>query len=127
MANSFLDPVLGWILYLDPALGILIISLLVSVIINLSIKFLTNQSLMRELKDEMKELQKQMKSLKNNPNKLSKANSRFMETNMKYMSHSMRPTLFTFLPIIVVFGWLNSHIAYYPLAPETPFEVQAFF
>jgi uncharacterized membrane protein (DUF106 family) len=127
MVNSFLDPVLGWLLYLHPAIAILLISLLVSAIITLALKFLTNQSLMKDMKQELKELQKQMKELRNNPNKLAKINSRFMETNMKYMSHSLRPTLYTFIPIILVFGWLNSHLGYYPLLPEEPFEVRAAF
>jgi uncharacterized membrane protein (DUF106 family) len=124
---AFLDPVLSWLLYLDPALGIMIVSLLVSIIITVAIKYLSNQSLMKDLREELKELQKQMKSLKNNPNKLSKVNSQFMETNMKYMTHSMRPTLFTFLPIILVFGWLNSHIAYYPIMPNQEFDVSVIF
>ncbi|MBN2367404.1 DUF106 domain-containing protein [Candidatus Woesearchaeota archaeon] len=122
-----LDPVLGWLLYLDPALAILIVSLIVSLITSLALKLLTDQTLMKDLKEEQKELQKEMKELKNNPNKLAKVNERFMETNMKYMSHSMRPTLFTFLPIILVFGWLSSHIGYYPILPGENFQLTALF
>jgi len=122
MVNSFLDPVMGWLLYLHPALAVLVISFIVSILITLAIKLLTDQTLMKDLRDELKDLQKQMKELRTNPNKLAKMNKRFMETNMKYMSHSMRPTLYTFLPIILVFGWLNAHM-FYPLAPGEPFEV----
>jgi len=122
MVNSFMDPILGWLLYLHPALAVLLISLIVSSVITIAIKLLTDQTLMKDLRDELKELQDQMKQLRNNPNKLAKVNSEFMETNRKYMSHSMRPTLFTFLPIILVFGWLNAHM-FYPLSPEEPFEV----
>jgi len=122
MVNSFMDPILGWLLYLHPALAVLVISFIVSVLMTLAIKLLTDQTLMKDLRDELKELQDQMKELKNNPNKLAKINSEFMETNMKYMSHSMRPTLYTFIPIILVFGWLNAHM-FYPLAVAEPFEV----
>lgn len=124
---AFLDPILGWLLYLHPLLAIIIISFLVSITVTLAIKLFTDQSLMKDLKQELKELQKQMKTLKNNPKKMAKVNSQFMETNMKYMTQSMRPTLFTFLPIILVFGWLNAHIAYYPLMPNQPFELTAEF
>lgn len=93
----------------------------------MAIKLLTNQTLMKDLRSELKELQKQMKQLKSNPSKLAKINSRFMETNMKYMTHSMRPTLFTFIPIILVFGWLNSHIGYYPIEPGVAFKLTATF
>jgi len=124
---SVLDFALGWILNFHPALSILIVAFLVSLIITLALMVFTDQKLMKDLKEEQKELQKQMKSLRNNPAKLAKINSQFMETNMKYMSHSMRPTLFTFLPIILIFGWLNSHIGYYPIQPGMPFEVTIYF
>jgi len=128
MANSFLDPVLGWLLWLHPALAIILISFIVSLIVTFAIKLFTNQELMKDLRNELKELQKEMKELKNHPDKMAKVNSQFMETNMKYMSHSMRPTLFTFIPIILVFGWLNSHLAYYPLMPEpVTFKLTAVF
>lgn len=124
---AILDILLGWTLLFHPALTILIISLIVSFIITISIKLFTDQSLMKDLKNELKELQNQMKTLRNNPKKMAKVNDKFMETNMKYMTHSMRPTLFTFLPIILIFGWLNSHIAYYPIEPHIPFEVTVMF
>ena len=124
---SFMDPLLGWLLYLHPALGLLIISLIISIITTLAIKFLTNQTLMKDLRNELKELQKEMKELKNNPKKMAKINEKVMETNSKYMSHSMRPTFFTLIPILLIFGWLSSHIGYYPLMPGENFELTAVF
>ncbi len=125
MANSFLDPLLGWLLLLDPALAIIIMAFIVSIITTLAIKFLTNQSLMKDMKEELKELQGEMKDLRDNPKKLSKVNTRFMETNMKYMTHSMRPTLFTLIPLLLVFAWLQSNLAYLPLTPGEPFHLTA--
>ena len=122
-----MDPLLGWLLYLHPALGLLIISLIISIITTLAIKFLTNQTLMKDLRNELKELQKEMKELKNNPKKMAKINEKVMETNSKYMSHSMRPTFFTLIPILLIFGWLSSHIGYYPLMPGENFELTAVF
>jgi uncharacterized membrane protein (DUF106 family) len=124
---SFLDPVLGWMLWLHPAFAILLISIIVSLIITLAIKFLTNQSQMKDMRNEMKTLQKEMQKLKNNPKRMSQINERFMEINMKYMTSSMKPTLFTFIPIILVFGWLQSHIGYYPINPEMPFTFTVSF
>lgn len=124
---GIMDSLLGWILYLDPALGIMVISFILSLIISLAIKFLTDQSLMKDLKDELKELQKEMRDLRNNPKKMSKINSRFMETNMKYMNHSMKPTLYTFIPLLFAFAWMNSNLGYYPLMPNEPFQVIAMF
>ncbi|MFH2020801.1 MAG: EMC3/TMCO1 family protein [archaeon] len=125
--SSFLDPILGWMLVIHPALAIFLISVIVSLVITLAIKYMTNQSLMKDMRNEMKDLQKEMKKLKNNPKRMSQINDRFMEINMKYMSSSMKPTLFTFIPIILVFGWLQAHIGYYPINPEMPFEYTVTF
>jgi uncharacterized membrane protein (DUF106 family) len=114
-----MDFLFGWILDLHPALGMLMISLIISLIISLAIKYLTDQNLMKQLRSEMKELQQEIKDLKNNPKKMAKINDRFMETNMKYMSHS--------IPIILVFGWMSSHMGYEPLIPGEPFKVTAVF
>jgi uncharacterized membrane protein (DUF106 family) len=124
---NLLDNIFGFLLVLDPAISILLISFLISLIMTLAVKFFTNQSLMKDLRDEMKSLQKELKELKNNPKKMSKVNAQFMETNMKYMTHSMRPTLYTFIPVILIFGWLNSHLGYLPIHPNEPFKVTAFF
>jgi uncharacterized membrane protein (DUF106 family) len=76
---------------------------------------------MKTLKDEMKEFQKEVKELKNEPEKAMEVQKRAMQTNMKYMGHSMRSTLFTFIPIIIIFGWMNSHIAYEAINPSQEF------
>ncbi len=127
MTGNILDNILGWLLYLHPALGLFLISILLALLLTLAVKYLTNQSLMKDLRGEMKELQKEMKDLKNNPKKLSQINSRFMETNMKYMGHSWKPNFYTILPMLFIFWWLNAHLGYYPLTPDSRFTVTAFF
>ncbi len=120
---AILDTIMGPLLTMHPFLAILLISFILSLVITLAYKFLTNQSLMKDLRTEQNELQKKLKELKNHPEKAMKVQSDMMEINMKYMTHSMRPTLFTFIPIILIFGWLNSHMGYYPLQPGEPFSI----
>ncbi|MBU0757237.1 MAG: DUF106 domain-containing protein [Nanoarchaeota archaeon] len=122
MAISLLDKALGPLLVINPLISIIIVAFAISLLITVAYKYLTNQSLMKDMKEEQKELQNKIKELKNHPEKAMKIQNKMMEVNMKYMSHSMRPTLFTFIPIIIIFGWLNSHMGYYPLYPGTPFE-----
>jgi len=128
---SFLDPVLnvlfGWLLNINPILAVLILSLVLSLLVTLIYKFTTNQSLMKTLKEEIKALQQEMKTLKNDPAKMMEVNKRAMETNMKYMSQSFRPMLFTFIPVIIIFGWLNAHLAFEPIHPGTPFDITVAF
>jgi len=124
---ALLDPVLGPLLHINPLLAILIISFIISLTIVLVYRKLTDQNLMKNLKKEIKELQAEMKTLKDKPDKMMQVNKKAMETNTKYMMHSMKPTLITFLPIILIFGWLNAHMAYWPIVAGEDFTVTAAF
>jgi hypothetical protein len=46
---------------------------------------------------------------------------------MQYMSKSLKPTLFTFIPIIFIFAWMNGHFTYAPLDPSDPLTIKAYF
>jgi uncharacterized membrane protein (DUF106 family) len=39
----------------------------------------------------------------------------------------MKPTLITFIPIILIFGWMNAHFAYEPLMPNEEFTLAVNF
>ncbi|MBI2129395.1 DUF106 domain-containing protein [Candidatus Woesearchaeota archaeon] len=118
---SFLDPVLGPLLQLNTFLAIFIISLIISLIIIIAYKYLTNQKLMKEMKDDLKKYQAETKQNKNDPKKVMEIQKKSMEINMKYMSHSMRPTLITLLPVILIYGWLAANFAYHPILPGQDF------
>lgn len=90
-------------------------------------KYTTNQSLMKDLKDELKAFQAQMKELRSEPDKMMEVQKKAMETNMKYMMHSMRSTLFTFIPIIIIFAWLNASLAFEPIMPGQDFTTTVEF
>jgi uncharacterized membrane protein (DUF106 family) len=121
MFEGVLSPVFDPLLNLPILWVVVIMALIITFLITLIYKFTTNQNLMKELKGEMKELQKEMKELKSEPQKMMQVQKKAMQTNMKYMSHSMRSMLFTFIPIILIFGWMNSHLAYEPILPGQEF------
>jgi uncharacterized membrane protein (DUF106 family) len=124
---SFLDPALNFIfdplLALPPFWGIFTIALLISVIVTVVYKLVTPQTLMRQLKDEMKTLQKQMRELKQDPQKAMQVQQQVMAANAKYMRHSFKPTFITLIPVILIFTWLQGHLAYEPLLPNHEFTV----
>src|SRR4030043_2257506 len=108
--------------------AILIISFAITLIITLVYKFTTDQKKMKKLKEEMKGYQKKIKEVsKSNPKKAMEIQQQAMKQNMEYMKHSFKSTLYTFIPIIIIFGWLNAHMAYYPLEPNQPFTITAYF
>ena len=127
MFEGVLNPVFDPLLNLPMVWVIVIMAFLITFLITLIYKFTTNQSLMKDLKDEMKELQNGMKELKNEPQKMMDVQKKAMQTNMKYMSHSMRSMLFTFIPIILIFGWMNTHLAYEPIIPGQEFTTSVLF
>lgn len=127
MFESVLNPIFNPLLRLPIFWVVVIMAFIITLIITLIYKFTTNQNLMKELKDEMKELQKEMKELKSEPKKMMEVQKKAMQTNMKYMGHSMRSMLFTFIPIILIFGWMNSHLGYEPILPGQEFTTSVIF
>ncbi len=124
---DFLNVIFGPLLKLPPLLAVIIMSFIISLIIILITKYTTDQALMKRLKDEIKEHQKQIKELKSNPTEAMKVQKKAMEVNMKYMMHSLRPTIITFIPIILIFGWMSSTFAYQSIKPNQEFSVTTLF
>jgi len=125
--NPLINAVFGPLLGLDPLLAVALMSIVVALLISVIHKYTTDQNLMKRLKDEMKELQAEAKALRDHPEKAMAVQKQMMETNMKYMMQSMRATMFTLLPIIIIFGWMNAHFAFMPLHAGEEFTVSALF
>ncbi|MBI5393047.1 DUF106 domain-containing protein [Candidatus Woesearchaeota archaeon] len=123
MLDSIFNPIFFPVLRLHPFLAITIISLVLSLLMTIAYKYLTDQNLMKTMKEEIKELQNEMKTLKDNPKQMMAVQKKAMETNMKYFMQSLKPTLITFIPIILIFSWLNAHMGYLPIVKDTEFSV----
>ncbi|MBI2651664.1 DUF106 domain-containing protein [Candidatus Woesearchaeota archaeon] len=125
--ENLLNPVFSPLLKLPTLLAVTLLSFLVSLMVTLIYKYTTDQSLMKQLKDEMKGYQKQIKELRKEPEKAMQVQKKAMQTNMKYMMNSMKSTLFSFLPIIIIFSWMNANFAYEPINPEKDFTATVTF
>ncbi|MBW2991140.1 TMCO1/EMC3 family protein, partial [Candidatus Woesearchaeota archaeon] len=64
---------------------------------------------------------------KTDPQKAMAMQQQAMKKNMEYMKSSFKSMIYTFIPIIIIFGWLNAHMAYYPIEPNQTFEVSTSF
>jgi len=128
MALEFIiNPILYPLLGMNILFAIIIIAFVIALFITLIYKLITNQEVMKGLKDDMKSHQKEMKEHKKNPEKVMHIQKQAMEKNMQYMMHSFKPTLITMLPIIIIFGWLNGHLAFEPIMPNQEFITTAEF
>lgn len=108
MFDSFFNWLFKPILNLSPLLGVIIISFIITAFITFIYKFMTDQEMMKSLREELKKFQKEMKELRNNPQKMMETQKKAMDVNMKYMMHSFKPMFITLIPIIIIFGWLRS-------------------
>lgn len=123
---DFLNIIFFPLLKLPTLWAVIILSFIVSLITILVTKYMTDQSLMKKLRDELKEHQNKIKELKKDPVKAMEMQKKAMEVNMKYMSHSLKPTLITFIPIILIFGWASSAFAYEHIRPQQEFSITVF-
>ena len=111
--ESFFDLIFGWAVNINPLFGMVFISLILTLLVTLIYKYTTNQKAMKELKDELKSLQGKMKEHKEDNSKMMEIQKEAMEKNIKYMKHTFVPMILTFLPIIIIFGWIK--LVYVPL------------
>ena len=125
--ENFLNPILGPLLNLPTLWAVIILSFFISLIITVVYKYTTNQDLMKQLKVEMKEFQKEIKELKKEPEKAMQVQKKSMQTNMKYMMKSMKRTLYSILPIIIIFSWMSANFAYDPILPGQDFTTTVVF
>ncbi len=122
--NTLLSPILNPLLVLKPLYVILILAFIITFLITLAYKFFTDQEEMQRLKDKMQDYQDKIKEAQqDDPEEAMDIQKEAMQVNLEYMKHSIKPTIITFLPIIIIFGWMNSHLAYHPIAPGEPFNV----
>lgn len=106
---------------------IVIVSFAVSLLTVVIYKFTTNQTMMKNLRDELKKMQAEVKKHSSNPQKMMQLNQQMMEKNMKLMSHSMTPTLITLIPLGILFLWLNTTLTYLPIAEDVQFTITVNF
>ncbi len=124
---AFLESITAPLLAMNSAYLIVGVSIVLSLVITLIYKWMTDQTVMKSLKEDIKQHQNEMKKNRDNPKKVMQIQKQAMEKNMKYMMKSMKPTIVTFIPLILVFGWLNAHFTYNPVQPGMPFSVTATF
>jgi len=124
MLDNLLDPILNPLLVLGPFWAILIISFFVSIFTVIIYKYTTDQVFLRKLKADLKRYQKQATEFqKTAPDKALKLQKKMMKLNGTYMKASFKSTLYTFIPLLIFFGWLGSSLAFAPLVPGSSFNV----
>lgn len=119
MISEILASLLGM-----PLVALTIITILLSLVMTLVYKWMTDQTQMKLLREDLKKYQKQVKENKDNTDKLLDLQKKVMDINLQYMMQSLKPMAVTMLPVLLVFSWLSGHYAYEPLYPGQDFSVE---
>ncbi len=106
--EAFFNKIFGSLIAWNNLYALIIISFILTLIITIIYKYLTDQNLIKQLKQESKELQQKAKDHKHDTQKMMEFQKQAMEKSMSLMKHSLKPTLITFIPLIIVFGWLRT-------------------
>ncbi len=125
--DAILNPIFGPLLGLPSFWTVVIISFIIALIMIIIYKYTTNQVVMKELKGQLKGYQKQLKEHRSDPSKMKEINKKMMEVNVKFFKHSMKSMFITWIPIIIIFGWMNAHLGYYPILPGQEFSTTVSF
>ena len=118
MVYGALNTIFNPILALDPnptnpALTVLIIAFIVSLITTIANKYLVDQEEMNEHQAKMKDLNKRMRDAQKRGDgkelaKIQAEQTEMMKDQTAMMSNQFKPMIVTFVPIILIFFWMRS-------------------
>lgn len=107
--ETFFNAILGWTTKLGGAWGIIIISLIITLITTLVYKYFTDQVALKKIRDDNQKLQEEMKNSKSDPKRMAELQKQMLQNGfMKPMKHQLKPLLITFIPFILIFSWLRT-------------------
>lgn len=100
----------------NPKIGIIILSLLVTIVLTILTYFVTDRNLMKTIKEKQKKLREEMKAYKHDAQKMMEINKKMMEDFPVQMKQSFKIMIITVLPLLIFFNWLRSTFATTSLA-----------
>ena len=109
--SKVFDLLFGWAVVISPLVGIIFISFVLSMISSIAWKYLTDQTLLRSLRDKTKSLHEELKKNKGDPKKLAELNSKMAKENFEIMKiqykQSIKPMIATLIPFALAFVWIR--------------------
>ena len=103
--------IFGWAVAISPLFGIIFISFILSMFSTICWKYLTNQTLLKELREEAGKLRAEFKKYKDDPKKLVELNKKMAKDNLEAMKsqykQSIKPMIVTIIPFGLAFVWIR--------------------
>ena len=97
----------------NPALTVLVIAFIVSLITTIANKYLVDQDEMNEIQERNKAFQKELRDAQKRGDgkriaELQAKQTEMMQDQSKMMTNSFKPMIVTFVPIILIFFWMRT-------------------
>ena len=118
--NNVLNSIFNPILAMDPnphnpALTVLIIAFIVSLITTIANKYLVDQDETNRIQKEVKDFQSELREAQKNGDgkrvaELQAKQPEILSMQNKMMTSSFKPMIVTFLPIILIFFWMRTSV-----------------
>lgn len=121
-----LDSIVLPLFEFNKLIGLAIVAFIINLFSTVVYKYTTDQLFLKRLKREMKELQEKSKQFRDNQEKLMEINQQIMSKSFEQMKMTFKSSMYTMLPLLLVFVYLSSHFALTPIVPNEPFEVNIY-
>ena len=72
-------------------------------------KYLTDQEVLKTIKEEQKIVQQEMKLARSSPEKSMELSKKSLELTMKAMPMTMRPLVYTVIPFVLFLRWFQDY------------------
>jgi uncharacterized membrane protein (DUF106 family) len=111
-ANALFNFLFLWAVNVDPLFGIFLVAAILSLISVVSWKYLTDQTLLKDLRERTKKMQAQIKEHRGNPDKMKEINSKMGKDQMQAIKlqykQSIKPMMVTLIPFAFVYVWIRN-------------------
>ena len=107
MFDSFFNSIFGGLVSSNPEWALVLVALVVTLFVTIIYKWMTDQELLKTLKEDMKALRKEMKDFSKDPEKMKHIQKALADKSIQQMKNTFKPTLVTLLPLLILFGWLR--------------------
>lgn len=114
---------LNWLLSLKPSYSILIISVFTVLLSTVAYKYLSNQNLIKQIKSRIKSLNAEIKQYKSDMQKSLELQNQILKHNMEMMPLTMKPSMWTLVPMLLVFLWVSAVFSQQPIIAGSMFSV----
>lgn len=98
------------ITWLTPLIFTIVISVITSLISQLSFKFFANNQFLKQGMKEAKELQQKMLKMDQSDKEYQEVQNKVLDLNMKLMTEQFKPTMITMIPFLLLFAYAKSVI-----------------